>query len=149
MADLDDTVTWIEKGGKGDTNRLAITGFCWGGRVVWLYAAHSSKLKAGAAWYGQIKGQVNEMRTKTALEVAGSLRAPVIGFYGGQDKGIPVSQVEEMRSALKAAGKDSEIVIYPDAQHGFNADYRPSYSETDAKDAWGKMLEWFRRHGVK
>ena len=148
MSDLDSTVTWAEKTGKGDTKRLAITGFCWGGRVVWLYAAHSTKLKAGAAWYGQIIGQVNEFRPKTVLELAPELKAVVLGLYGGKDTGIPVDQVEKMREALKAAHKDSEIIIYPEAPHGFNADYRPSYREPDAKDAWAHMLAWFKQHGA-
>jgi carboxymethylenebutenolidase len=148
MSDLDATVAWVDKTGKGDTKRLAITGFCWGGRVVWLYAAHSTRLKAGAAWYGQIIGQVNEFRPKTVLELAPELKAPVLGLYGGKDNGIPVDQVEKMREALKAAHKDSEIIIYPDAPHGFNADYRPSYREAGATDAWTRMLAWFKQHGA-
>jgi carboxymethylenebutenolidase len=147
MSDLDSTVAWAQKN-SGDTARLGITGFCWGGRVVWLYAAHSSKLKAGAAWYGPIKGEVNENRPKTVLDLAGELKAPVLGLYGGKDQGIPVEQVEQMRTALKAANSPSEIVIYPDAPHGFNADYRPSYRETDAKEAWNRMLAWFKKYGV-
>jgi len=148
MADLDDAVAWAQKGGHADTSRLAITGFCWGGRVVWLYAAHSSKLKAGAAWYGQIKGEAGEMRPKTVLELAPEMKAPVLGLYGAKDQGIPVDQVEQMRAALKAADKTAEIIIYPDAGHGFNADYRPSYNEAAAKDAWAHMLAWFRKYGV-
>ena len=149
MGDLDDTVEWAGKSGHGDTSRLGITGFCWGGRVVWLYAAHSAKLKAGAAWYGQIKGDVNALRTKTVLELAPDIKAPVLGLYGAKDQGIPVEQVEQMRAALKAAGKPSEIIVYPDAGHGFNADYRPGYNEAAAKDAWDHMLAWFRKYGVK
>ena len=148
LADLDDTVAWAGKSGHADTSRLAVTGFCWGGRVVWLYAAHSSKLKAGAAWYGQIKGETGEMRPKTALELAPEMKAPVLGLYGGKDQGIPADQVEQMRAALKAANKTAEIIVYPDAGHGFNADYRPSYNETAAKDAWARMLAWFRKYGV-
>jgi carboxymethylenebutenolidase len=149
IGDLDDTVAWAEKSGHADTSRLGITGFCWGGRVVWLYAAHSSKLKAGAAWYGQIKGEVNAMRPKTVLELAPEMKAPVLGLYGGKDQGIPVEQVEQMRAALKAEGKTAEIIVYPDAGHAFNADYRPSYNEAAAKDAWDRMLAWFRKYGVK
>jgi carboxymethylenebutenolidase len=148
MSDLDATVAWAAKSGKADTARLAITGFCWGGRVVWLYAVHNPRLKAGAAWYGQIIGQVNELRPKTVLELAPQLRAPVLGLYGGKDTGIPPEQVEKMRAALKAAHNPSEITLYPDAPHGFNADYRPSYREADAKDAWAKMLAWFKTHGA-
>jgi len=149
MADLDDTVAWAEKHHHADTSRLGITGFCWGGRVVWLYAAHSTKLKCGAAWYGQIKGEVSAMRPRTALELAPEMKAPVIGFYGGKDQGIPVEQVEQMRAALKEANKPAEIRIYPDAGHAFNADYRPSYNEAAAKDAWSHMLAWFQKWGVK
>jgi len=149
IGDLDDTVAWAEKSGHADTSRLGITGFCWGGRVVWLYAAHSAKLKAGAAWYGQIKGEVNAIRPKTVLELAPEMKAPVLGLYGGKDQGIPAEQVEQMRAALKAAGKTAEIIVYPDAGHAFNADYRPSYNEAAAKDAWARMLEWFRKYGVK
>ena len=148
MADLDDTVAWARKSGHADTSRLAITGFCWGGRVVWLYAAHSSNLKAGAAWYGQIKGETGEMRPKTVLDLAPEMKAPVLGLYGAKDQGIPVDQVEQMRAALKAANKTAEIVVYPDAGHGFNADYRPSYNATAAKDAWTRMLAWFRKYGA-
>lgn len=148
MSDLDAAADWAEKSGKGDLSRLAITGFCWGGRAVWLYAAHTSRVKAGAAWYGQLLHPTNELRTRTALEVAGSLKFPVIGLYGGQDAGIPLEQVEAMRAGLRAAGSPSEIVVYPDGQHGFNADYRPSYNEAAAKDAWRRMLDWFRKYGA-
>jgi len=148
MADLDDTVAWAEKSGHADTSRLGITGFCWGGRVVWLYAAHSSKLKAGAAWYGQLKGEPSTVRPKSALELAPELKAPVLGLYGGKDQGIPADQIEQMRAALKAADKTAEIIVYPDAGHGFNADYRPSYNEAAAKDGWAHMLAWFRKYGA-
>ena len=150
MSDLDDAVAWAAKSGKADTAKLAITGFCWGGRVVWLYAAHNSKLKAGAAWYGVLAGQKDaELRPKTVIDIAGDLKAPVIGFYGGKDQGITQEHVEQMRAALKAASNtSSEITVYPDAPHGFNADYRPSYREVDAKDAWAKMLAWFKKNGA-
>jgi carboxymethylenebutenolidase len=148
MSDLDATVAYAESTGKGDTSRLGITGFCWGGRTVWLYAAHSSKLKAGGAWYGQLIGLQNEYRTRTALDVAPDLKAPVIGFYGGKDHGIPLDQVERMQRTLRDAGEESEIIVYPDAGHGFFADYRPGYDESAAQDAWANLLEWFRKHGV-
>ncbi|HTA66982.1 MAG TPA: dienelactone hydrolase family protein [Bryobacteraceae bacterium] len=148
MSDLDSTANWAEKTGKGDLSRLAITGFCWGGRAVWLYAAHTNRVRSGAAWYGQLLHPANEFRTKTALDVAGSLKFPVLGLYGGQDAGIPLEQVEAMRAALKAAASPSEIVVYPDAQHGFNADYRPSYNDAAAKDAWRRMLDWFKKFGA-
>lgn len=149
MNDLDDTVAWVEKHRHADTSRLGITGFCWGGRVVWLYAAHSTRLKGGVAWYGPVKGEVNAMRPKTVLELAPEIKAPVLGLYGGKDQGIPVDQVEQMRAALLAANKPSEIIVYPDAGHGFNADYRPSYNEAAAKDAWQHMLTWFMKCGVR
>lgn len=148
MSDLDAAAKWAEKTGQGDLSRLAVTGFCWGGRAVWLYATHTDKVKAGAAWYGQLLHPTTANRTKTALDVAGSLKFPVLGLYGGKDAGIPLEQVEAMRQALKAARSRSEIIVYPDGQHGFNADYRPSYNEYAAKDAWRRMLEWFKKYGA-
>ncbi|MBI1238653.1 MAG: carboxymethylenebutenolidase [Alphaproteobacteria bacterium] len=149
MADLDATVAWAE-GDGGDTSRLGITGFCWGGRIVWLYAAHSEALKAGVAWYGRLVlvGPASDLRPKQPVDLAGELKAPVLGLYGGQDQGIPLETVEAMRAALKAADDPSQIIVYPDAPHGFNADYRPSYREADAQDGWTRMLEWFKSHGV-
>jgi carboxymethylenebutenolidase len=149
MSDLDATVSYAQKTGKGDTNKLAVTGFCWGGRIVWLYAAHQPKLKAGAAWYGRLTNAPNPNSPTNPVDVAAKLKAPVLGLYGGKDTGIPVEQVEKMREALKAANNTkSEIIVYPEAPHGFNADYRPSYREVDAKDAWGKMMAWFKKHGA-
>ena len=148
ISDLDATAEWAGKSGKGDLARLAITGFCWGGRMVWLYAAHTNRVKAGAAWYGQLVHPITDNRTKTPLDVGASLKFPVLGLYGGQDAGIPLEHVEAMRAALSAARNPSEIIVYPDAHHGFNADYRPSYNEADAKDAWKRMLAWFNKHGV-
>lgn len=148
MSDLDSTVAWARQTGKANTAKLAITGFCWGGRIVWLYAAHRPDLKAGAAWYGRLTGAKDELHPEQPLEIVDQLKAPVLGLYAGQDKGIPVATVEEMRQKLKAAGKPCEIVVYPDAQHGFNADYRPSYNKRDAEDGWKRMLEWFKRNGV-
>jgi carboxymethylenebutenolidase len=147
MSDLDSTAAWAAKnGGSGD--RLAITGFCWGGRIVWLYAAHNPKLMAGAAWYGRLEGESNAMTPKNPIDYVAVLKAPVIGFYGGKDTGISLESIERMRAALKVVGDDSEITVYPEAQHGFNADYRPSYKKDDAQDAWKKMLAWFKRAGV-
>ncbi len=147
MSDLDAAVGYASKH-KGDTSRLAITGFCWGGRIVWLYAGHNPKLKAGAAWYGRLVGNTSELTPKNPIDVASQLHAPVLGLYGGQDQGIPLNTVEMMRDKLKAAGSKSEIVVYPNAPHGFHADYRGSYRETDAKDAWQKLLAWFKKYGV-
>jgi carboxymethylenebutenolidase len=147
MSDLDATTEWAAKSG-GNTNRLAITGFCWGGRIVWLYSAHNSKLKAGAAWYGRIEGDKNELTPKNPIDLVADMKAPVIGFYGGLDMGIPVASVEKMREAMKAAKKPADINIYPQAQHGFNADYRPSYNKEAATEAWAKMLAWFKKYGA-
>src|SRR5216684_1660835 len=139
MSDLDATADWAGKSGKGDTRRLGITGFCWGGRIVWLYAAHNPKLKAGVAWYGRLVGPTNELQPKNPIDMAGSLKAPVLGLYGGKDQGIPLDSIEKMRAALKAAGNPSEIVVYPEAGHGFNADYRPSYNKEAAEDGWKRL----------
>jgi carboxymethylenebutenolidase len=147
MSDLDSTVAWAAKN-SGSSDRLAITGFCWGGRIVWLYAAHNPKLIAGAAWYGRLEGETNAMTPKNAIDYAAVLKAPVIGFYGGKDTGISQESIERMRGVLKVLRDDSEINVYPDAQHGFNADYRPSYNKEAAQDAWKKMLEWFKKAGV-
>jgi len=148
MADLDAAVAWAAKN-KGNTAKLAVTGFCWGGRIVWLYSAHNPKLKAGAAWYGRLVGQPGEMTPKHPVDVAAGLNAPVLGLYGGKDQGIPLDTVEKMRAALKAAGKtSSEIIVYPDAQHGFHADYRPSYGKQDADDAFRRLLDHFKKNGV-
>jgi len=147
MSDLDSTVAWAAKN-SGSSDRLAITGFCWGGRIVWLYAAHNPKLQAGAAWYGRLEGDKNAMTPKNPIDYVAVLKAPVIGFYGGKDTGIPLESVERMRGALKVIDEESEIVVYPEAQHGFNADYRPTYKQDDAQDAWKKMLAWFKRFGV-
>ena len=147
LSDLDATVAWAEKH-DGKAGRLAITGFCWGGRIVWLYAAHSTRLKAGAAWYGRLTNPRTPQWPKHPVDIAADLKAPVIGFYGGKDAGIPLDTVELMRDALKAAGKPVEIIVYPEAQHGFNADYRPMYDAAAATDAWKKMLAFFQQHGV-
>ena len=148
MSDLDSTVAWARKSGKGNADKVAITGFCWGGRITWLYAAHSPGLKAGVAWYGRLRGETTELQPRYPLDVVADLRAPVLGLYGGQDQGIPLADVEEMRAALKAAGKPSEIVVFPDAGHAFLADYRPSYNAAAAADGWARALAWFRSHGV-
>jgi carboxymethylenebutenolidase len=147
MSDLDATARWAADN-QGDAARLGITGFCWGGRIVWLYAAHNPQLKAGVAWYGRLEGQSTELTPKFPINVVAELKAPVLGLYGGEDQGIPVPSVEKMRKALQAAGKKSEIVLYPSAPHGFHADYRPSYRASDAKDAWQRLLRWFQNHGV-
>jgi carboxymethylenebutenolidase len=148
MSDLDAAVEWAEKN-NGNTSKLAITGFCWGGRIVWMYAAHSDKLKAGVAWYGRLVTPGNEMAPTNPIDVADKLKAPVLGLYGGKDQGIPMESVDKMKAALKDAESKSTITVYPEAPHGFHADYRASYREVDAKDAWFRMLVWFKKHGVQ
>lgn len=148
MSDLDATVAWAAKSSRGDARRVAVTGFCWGGRIVWLYAAHNPQLKAGVAWYGRLTGQASELQPTYPIDVAGQLKAPVLGLYGGQDQGIPAADVERMRAALRDAKQPSEIVVYPDAPHGFLADYRPSYRPTEAADGWARCLAWCRGHGA-
>ena len=148
MSDLDAAVAHAAASGRADTNRLAITGFCWGGRIAWLYAAHNPNLKAAVAWYGRLVGQQSETTPRHPIDIAAELKAPVLGLYGAADQGIPVETVERMRSACEAAGKTCEIIIYPDAPHAFHADYRPSYRPEPAKDGWSRMLAWFRKHGV-
>ena len=150
MSDLDSTVTFAGSDGA-NASRLGITGFCWGGRIVWLYAAHNPNLKAGVAWYGQLRGPTppNPLRPKFPLDLVSDMHAPVLGFYGGQDKGIPVSDVEAMRAALAQAGKrNCKLEVFMDAGHGFFADYRVSYNEKDAKEGWSELLAWFRKNGV-
>ena len=148
MADLDATVEYAKESGKGDVARLGITGFCWGGRVVWLYAAHSKLLKAGVAWYGRLVGDKSELFPKQPIDVAADLKAPVLGLYAGKDNGIALESVDKMREALKQAKVASEIVVFPEAQHGFHADYRPSYNEANAREGWSKLQDWFKKHGA-
>ncbi|HEY5754657.1 MAG TPA: dienelactone hydrolase family protein [Steroidobacter sp.] len=148
MSDLDATVDFAQKSGKGDVAKLGITGFCWGGRIVWLYAEHSKQLKAGVAWYGRLVGDPTENQPKHPVNIAADLKAPVLGLYGGKDQGIPLDTVEQMRTAMAKAKVASEIVVYPESPHAFFADYRPSYVEADAKDAWQKALAWFKKNGV-
>jgi carboxymethylenebutenolidase len=147
MSDLDSAVAWAAKS-HGDINRLGITGFCWGGRIVWLYAAHNPKLKAGVAWYGRLVAPADALKPKNPIDVAGTLHAPVLGLYGLQDKGITQESIEQMRTALKAANSPSEIIVYPGAGHGFNADYRPGYDKGSAEDGWNKLQAWFKKYGA-
>ena len=149
--DLDATVAFAKGEGKADTAKLGITGFCWGGRIVWLYAAYSSALKAGVAWYGRVVGDPTPLTPKHPVDIAKDLKAPVLGLYGGADTGIPNDTVDKMRAALKdgsAAAKKSQIDTYPDTPHGFNADYRPSFRKEQAEDGWKKALAWFKANGV-
>jgi carboxymethylenebutenolidase len=148
MSDLDASVAWAKGTGKADVARLGITGYCWGGRIVWLYAVHNPSLKAGVAWYGRLVGEGDDLHPKHPLDLAASIKAPVLGLYGEADQGIPVASVEQMRTALKDAGRTAEIILYPDTPHAFFADYRPSYRKEKAEDGWRRMLEWFKKYGV-
>jgi len=147
LSDLDGTVAWAKSEG-GDTSRLGIIGFCRGGRTVWEYAAHSSTLKAGAAFYGSLVDPPNPVWPKSPTQLAGEMKAPVIGLYGEADTGIPVATVEAFKAALAENKKTAEFKIYPGAPHGFHADYRPSYRKDAAEDAWSQMQTWFRKYGV-
>ncbi len=154
MADLDGAVQWAGENG-GNTKRVGVTGFCWGGRATWLYAEHSKNVKAGVAWYGRLVGAASAATPKHPVQLAATLKAPVLGLYGGQDGGIPLTTVNEMKDALADAGakgnkaaKASEFVVYPQAPHAFHADYRPSYRKEAAEDGFQRALEWFKGHGV-
>ena len=147
MADLDAAVDWAGKHG-GDTARLGVTGFCWGGRIVWLYAAHNPLLKAGVAWYGRLDAAKDDLHPANPIDLVAKLESPVLGLYGGADQGIPNDLVAAMQKKLAEAEKPSEIILYPDTPHGFYADYRPSYREEQAADGWKRLLAWFTKHGV-
>ena len=154
LGDLDAAVAWAAANG-GDTSKLAVTGFCWGGRQTWLYAAHQPKVKAGVAWYGRLVGDSTALTPRHPLDVAAQLKAPVLGLYGGADTGIALDTVEKMKAALAAAGVQgnaaagaSRFVVYPDAPHAFHADYRPSFRKDAAEDGWKRALAWLRQHGV-
>ena len=152
MGDLDSSVAFAKAEGKADTAKLGITGFCWGGRITWLYTAHNPGVKAGVAWYGRVLGPANEMNPKHPIDVVKDLKGPVLGLYGGADTGIPNDTVDKMRDALKAAGTPaatkSTIHTYPDTPHAFNADYRPSYRKEQAEDGWKRATAWFNANGV-
>lgn len=147
LSDLDSTVAWAKSQG-GDTSRLGMIGFCRGGRSVWEYAAHSTALKAGVAFYGPPVDAPNPLWPKSPLQLAPEMKAPVLGLYGEADQGIPVAQVEELKAALARANKTAEFKIYPGAPHGFHADYRPSYRKEAAEDAWAQMQAWLKKYKV-
>ena len=147
-SDLDATALWAKSTGKADTSKLGITGFCWGGRQVWLYAAHNPNLKAAVAWYGPLQFPKSDNTPINPADVVTQMNAPVLGLYGGADASITAAQVDAMRAAIKAAGKSSEIIVYPDTPHAFNADYRPSYRPKEAGDGWERMLAWFKKNGA-
>jgi len=151
MGDLDACVAWAAANG-GDTNRLGVTGFCWGGRITWLYAAHNPAVKAGVAWYGQLLGTPNALKPMSPIDLVNKLQAPVLGLYGAEDGGIPVAAVDQMKAALAAsanpAAKQSQFVVYPGAPHAFHADYRPSYRKDAAEDGWQRCVAWFKANGA-
>ena len=149
LEDMDATARWAQ-GHGGDPARLGVTGFCWGGRIVWLFAARHPELKAGVAWYGRLVGDSSPATPMHPIDVVGSLKVPVLGLYGGADAGIPVETIERMKKALASApgrGSESQFVVYPDTPHAFFADYRPSYREQAAKDGWSRCQDWFKKHG--
>jgi len=150
LADLDATVRWAGANG-GDTSKLGVTGFCWGGRQTWLYTAHNPQVKAGVAWYGRLVGQASELTPKHPVDVGANLNGPVLGLYGAADTGIGLDTVDKMKAVLasgNAAAKASTFVVYPDAPHAFHADYRPSFRKEPAEDGWNRALAWFQQHGV-
>ena len=150
MADLDGAVRWAAANG-GNASKVGITGFCWGGRITWLYAAHNPNVKAGVAWYGRLVGAASPLQPRHPVDVAAQLHGPVLGLYGGADTGIPLDTVDKMKTALatgNAAAKASQFVVYPDAPHAFHADYRPSFRQGPAEDGWTRALAWFKTHGV-
>ncbi|WP_016834327.1 dienelactone hydrolase family protein [Herbaspirillum lusitanum] len=147
FGDLDAYVAWAGQNG-GNPDKIGINGFCWGGRIVWLYSARNPKIKAGAAWYGRIVGEKSALQPQHPIDIAPTLKTPVLGLYGGKDGGIPVATVEQMKEALAKTGNKSEFVVFPNSGHAFNADYRPSYVEADAKEGWKRAVEWFKSHGV-
>ena len=150
MGDLDATVAWAKANG-GNTSKLAVTGFCWGGRITWLFSAHNPQVKAGVAWYGRLVGAASALTPKQPVDIAANLHGPVLGLYGGQDSGIALDTVDKMKAALAAgsgAAKRSEFVVYPDAPHAFHADYRPSFRKDAAADGWKRCIAWFEANGV-
>lgn len=152
MSDLDAAVAWAKQDGHADTTRLGVTGFCWGGRITWLYAEHNPAVNAAVAWYGKLVGKPgatpDPLHPTQPIDQVGTLKAPVLGLYGGKDQGISQESIAAMKAALKAAGNPSQFHIYPDAPHGFHADYRPSYRQADAEDGWRRLLAWFKQHGL-
>ncbi len=147
LGDIDAYIAWA-KDNNGDIDKVGINGFCWGGRFVWLYSAHNPKVKAGVAWYGRLVGEKSALMPQFPIDIAPTLKVPVLGLYGGKDGGIPVATVEQMKEVLQKAGNKSAFVVFPNSGHAFHADYRPSYVEADAKDGWQRAIAWFKSHGV-
>lgn len=148
LSDLDATTEFVNKSGKGNVAKMGITGFCWGGRIVWMYADHNPKLKAAVAWYGPLTGEASELKPKNPVDIASSLKVPVLGLYGGSDDSIPLASIEQMKKTLKEAGNPSEIMVYPNTPHGFHADYRPTYRKEQAEDGDKRLQAWFKKYGV-
>jgi carboxymethylenebutenolidase len=148
LSDLDATVASVNKSGKGNISKLGITGFCWGGRIVWMYADHNPKVKAAVAWYGPLTGEASELKPKNPVDIVSSMKVPVLGLYGGSDDSIPLASIEQMKKTLKEAGNPSEIVVYPNTPHGFHADYRPTYRKEQAEDGDKRLQAWFKKYGV-
>lgn len=148
MSDLDATVAWAQSSSNGNIDKLGITGFCWGGRIVWLYSAHNPQVTAGVAWYGRLVGESTPLTPQYPIDIAEELTVPILGLYGGEDDLIPNDTVEQMRDRLASGNSNSEIILYPDTPHGFHADYRPTYRPEAAADAWNRLLTWFEQYGV-
>jgi carboxymethylenebutenolidase len=148
MSDLDATVAWAQSDSNGNIDKLGITGFCWGGRIVWLYSAHNPQVTAGVAWYGRLVGESTPLTPQHPIDIADELTVPILGLYGGDDDLIPNDTVEQMRDRLESGNSNSEIILYPDTPHGFYADYRPTYRPEAAADAWNRLLTWFEQYGV-
>lgn len=147
MTDLDAVVAWAKANG-GNTEKLGITGFCWGGRITWMYSAHNPKVKAGVAWYGRLVGNSTSLTPTHPVDIAAKLKTPILGLYGAQDGGIPVTTVVEMKDALAKGSSKSEFIVFKNSGHAFHADYRPSYIEADAKEGWTQCIAWLKTHGV-
>ena len=149
MGDLDAVVAWTKRNG-GSSDKLAVVGFCWGGRMTWLYAAHNPGVKAGVAWYGRLlpDGAPTPLSPTNPIDIAATLTTPVLGLYGGKDAGISQASIEQMKTALAKGGSQSKIVVFPKSGHAFHADYRPSYMAEDAKDSWKQCLDWLKQHDV-
>lgn len=147
LSDLDACVAWAARN-NGNIDKLGMTGFCWGGRVTWMYAERNPKVKAGVAWYGRLEGTPNQYSPTNPIDAAASLTVPVLGLYGAKDTGITQESIAKMKAELAKGKSGSTFVVYPDSGHAFNADYRPSYVEKDAKDGWNRTIAWFKDHGV-
>jgi carboxymethylenebutenolidase len=147
MSDLDACVAYAKDNG-GNINKLAVTGFCWGGRITWLYSAYNPNVKAAVAWYGRLVGDKTSLTPIQPVDIAATLKTPVLGLYGGKDDGIPLATIEQMKVALAKGSSKSEFLVYPNSGHAFHADYRPSYVASDAKDGFARALAWFKANGV-